>query len=420
MEPEIRYEISKERLYLYAPAAYILMKVVFQQPVSPEALRAAIAKATERQATLCSRVVQDWDGTAYFVPCEPIPVCVTELKSEETLRAVMQREIRTPFDIEHGEWMRHYFTEEKGCSVWFFACHHMAGDGLSVLFFIRDVQAAAADPLLQWERQPFRLCRPGSLGGKLPAPMRWGIHAMNWQWGKDGKTFGPEDRERMAGTYWRGRVLSMEHATVEKAWVERVLTACRAHNVTLTAAWVAAVLMTDVDSADVGIAVSARPMDFDGMANWATGISIRCTPKSEDFWKTAQDIRHFVLKKQGDVNQRNFLLNFLGELSPTLIDASYFSAFDGLKSKAVGRVTNMFGYGGRPKGCSVTNLLCAPFEADFIERIEFYPPMVPNARRLFGLVTVGGKLEITLQSFEPEEETSRVLNAALNQMLREL
>ena len=420
MEPEARYEIGKERLYLYAPAAYILMKVVFQAHVSPEALRAAIGKAAARQATLCSRVEQDRDGAAYFVPCEPVPAHITVVKPEEALQAVMQREIRTPFDVEHGGWMRHYFAEENGRDVWLLACHHMAGDGLSVLFFIRDVQTALGDLPLQWERQPFCLCQSASLGGKLPAPMRWGIHAINRQWEKDGRIFRPEDRERMTGAYWQGRMLSMKHTTVENGLLESVLAACRSHGVTLTAAWLAAVMTTDGNATDAGVAVSVRPKNFDGMANWATGISVRYTPKSGDFWRAARDIRRLMLKKQGNVDQRNFLLNFLRELSPTLIDATYFSAFDGLENKAAGRVRDMFGYNGGSKGCSVTNLLRAPLVAGMIERIEFYPPMVPNAKRLFGLVTVEDKLEFTLQSFEPEEDTIRFLDAALDRIVREL
>jgi len=43
---------------------------------------------------------------------------------------------------------------------------------------------------------------------------------------------------------------------------------------------------------------------------------------------------------------------------------------------------------------------------------------VPNARLLFGMVTVRGNLEITLQSFAGEKETKALLDAALSRLFQ--
>jgi len=409
------HAIEKERIYLFAPAAMIFMKVTFQGIIPADALQSAVGRAAAGQVALCSLVEQRPDGSAFFVPCDPPVPRVLPAAPGETPEAVMRREMRTPFAVERGEWMRHFLAEEDGKSVWLLCCHHMAGDGIALLYFIRDVEAALADGGRTREREPLALCSPG---GALPLPIRMGVRALNRQWGKTGRTFGPEDRARMTDAYWASRSLGMAHAVVDAQRLEKLLKACRAQRVTLTAAWLTAVWFLEKGTMDAGIAVSIRPEGLEAMANWATGISVRCAWNGVEFWHAARKIHRRMRRKTGDIRKRDFLLRFLRALSPTLIDASYFAAFDGLENGAARRISAMFGYDGHPKSCSVTNLLRAPLGNGAVERIAFYPPMVPNARLLFGMVTVRGNLEITLQSFAGEKETKALLDAALSRLFQ--
>ncbi len=408
--------VDKERLYLFAPAAAILMRVTFATIVSAERLQSAIQRAGARQAVLGCRVEQRLNGEAFFVPCVSPLVTVREAAAEETPEALMRREMRTPFALEQGEWMRHHCWQADGRTVWLLSFHHMAGDGTALLFFIRDVQSALRDAGLVWQRQPFCLCAPGSLDGELSAPMWWGLRGLNRQWEKAKRCFTPEDRVRMTDTYWAGRSLSMAQTVAEPRQLERMLAACRLHHTTLTAAWLAAVLFATGEPMDAGIAVSIRPGGLDGMANWATGVSVRCAPGRAAFWEVAQDIRRRMLRKTEDPARLNFLLHFLRALSPTLIDAAYFAAFDGFQNKAAGRLSRMFGYDGHPKSCSVTNLMRAPLAEDDLESLAFYPPMVPNARRLFGMVTAGGRLCVTLQTLGDGADARTLLDTVMSRM----
>ena len=411
--------VDKERLYLFAPAAAILLLVTFQRAVPPERLQSAIRRAAARQAVLGSRVQQQPDGSAFFTPCNPPLLSVQLPGTEETPEALMRREMQTPFAVERGEWMRHYcWQPEGGRTVWLLSCHHMAGDGIAMLYFLRDVQKALFNPSLCWQREPFYLCVPGELQGALPVPMRWGMAALNRQWKKTGHGFTPEDREKLLPAYWAKRNLSMAQKMVEPEQLTQWLAACRLHHTTLTAAWLAAVLLVTGEAMDAGIAVSIRPAGLESMANWATGISIRCTPDHRAFWETARDIRRRMLRKSENPAKRKFLLHFLHALSPTLIDAAYFAAFDGFNNKAAGRLCRMFGYDGHPKSCSVTNLLRAPLADGAIETIAFYPPMVPNAKRLFGLVTAGDRLCATLQILGDEADAPQLLNAVITRMVQ--
>lgn len=408
--------VAKERLYLHAPAACILMQVTFAAPVAAQALAAAIDRAAARQAVLCSRVKQLPDGAAVFEPCAPVSARVQLALPGESLCTAMHEEMRTPFDVEHGAWMRHRLWQQQTGSVWLLAAHHMAGDGLSMLYFIRDVQCALDDPSLQWQQEPFCLCTPAAMRGRLPLPLRTGVRVLNRAWARGKKVFTPIDRARVTQAYWGDRVLAMECETVEPAALVRMLAACRQHNVTLTAAFLAAAVRTIGGTVDAGLAVNIRPDGLEGLANWATGISVQYAAQGKDFWQAAQEIFALMQQKLQNENKRNFLLQFLQALSPTLIDAAYYSAFDGLPDKTARTMSSMFGYSGNPKGCSVTNLMRAPFAGKGIRALAFYPPMVPNAKLLFGLVTLDGSLAVTLESFAEPAQARRLLKGILAQL----
>lgn len=116
----------------------------------------------------------------------------------------------------------------------------------------------------------------------------------------------------------------------------------------------------------------------------------------------------------------------MGELRPSLVDAAYFSGYAGYENKAAGMVRDMFGYHGNPKGISVTNLGKLPIPSVYgayqLKEFIFAPPLVPNAKRLFGAATLGeeGVLNLTMtagkEDFLREEAFFRQAAAILKGM----
>ncbi len=175
---------------------------------------------------------------------------------------------------------------------------------------------------------------------------------------------------------------------------------------------------------DVGMAVDIRQNGYAGMGNFTSGISIQYAYDStKDFWLNAQKVHALIYTKLDSNVKKYFLNQFMGALDPTLIDSAYFSAFDRYENKTAKTIARMFGYNGHPKGISMTNLAKIPVSstysasapADLACRANptpdsadcsrssysagnFYvvPPLVPNARRIFGMATQGGVLSMTL------------------------
>ncbi len=411
--------IGKERLYYMSPAANIVMEAELAAQVSAEALASAISRAAHRQASLCSRAVLNNNGEAELVPCEPAPVQVTQFEGAQELELLRSREAQTPLEPENALWMRHSLGTVDGKTIWLLSMHHVAADGLSVLYFIRDTLLALKDENLCWQTEPFMLCDPSKLGGKSPLPLRLLVGGIARGWEKEKRLFTPHDRQRVTQGYWSGRELCAVSRAIEGAELERVLSLCRANGVTLTAAICATMLDADGKASEAALAVSIRPKGFEGAANWATGITVKRGKQQKPLFEAAAEFKRGMDEKLGSEAKRNYLLKFLDLIPPTLMDASYFSVFDGLQSKPAAAIAGLLGYTRDPKGLSMTNLLRAPIDEADVKSIRFYPPLMPNIRRLVGMATVGSRLEITLQSFEPPEECERYLDKVISLITEE-
>ena len=89
-------------------------------------------------------------------------------------------------------------------------------------------------------------------------------------------------------------------------------------------------------------------------------------------------------------------------------------------------VRDMFGYHGNPKGISVTNLGKLPIPTCYgayrLKEFVFAPPLVPNAKRLFGVAALGEEtvLQVTMiaekEAFPREEAFFKQAAAVLKRM----
>jgi len=149
------------------------------------------------------------------------------------------------------------------------------------------------------------------------------------------------------------------------------------------------------------------------MGNYASGFSIQLRPDSQkDFWANAAKVHERMLEKINHHGKKFFILNFMNAVSPTLIDAAYYSAFDEFSDPTAASTSRMFGYQGNGKGISLTNLTRAPIPDQYgaicLARIVFAPPLVPNAKRILGIVTIGGCMTVTMQYCMDYEENRAI------------
>jgi NRPS condensation-like uncharacterized protein len=162
------------------------------------------------------------------------------------------------------------------------------------------------------------------------------------------------------------------------------------------------------------------------MGNYATGISIVCAyDEKKDFWQNAVSVQRHVYRKINSNKSKYFLLRFLDGLEPTLIDATYFAAFDGYKNDTASRFQRMFGFGEAPKDLSITNLTRLPIKEAYgkylIDDLVFSAPLAANAKRMIGIATLGGKMKLAMRVLKNGEAAAdrALLDKAVDYLISE-
>ena len=128
------------------------------------------------------------------------------------------------------------------------------------------------------------------------------------------------------------------------------------------------------------------------LGNYATAFSVIIKKPSQDLISLARQIHEKVQEIQKHPSKEMFVLSCYFAMKPTLIDAVAISSLGSFNSKAGKFVGDkMFGYESR-NGHSITNL--GRIESDSISEGIFIPPASPATKKIWGVLTVNGKMQI--------------------------
>lgn len=128
------------------------------------------------------------------------------------------------------------------------------------------------------------------------------------------------------------------------------------------------------------------------LGNYATAFSVRLKVKNSDTMKTARKIHEQVQKIMKTPASLFLILQCYARLTPSLIDAAAISTlgnFDSKAGKFIG--TAFFGFES-PTGYSITNL--GKIESKSIDNAIFIPPASPAIKKIKGVLTVNGRMNI--------------------------
>lgn len=398
--------IDKERTHLFSPAANIVVKAEIRGGAEIESLKAAIKKAVESNGILSNKIEINDSGDAWYEAIDKpaIGIGVTDMQWEDI--AARQEKIR--FEVERGELLRFFIIPGGNAVQILIIAHHLAGDGLSICFLIQDIMTALSGGELEYK--PIELLSPGSLPAKssLGGPMKAMINIMNRRWRKTGKVFLLPDFVRMFEGYWSERETVIYSCGLTSDRLDKLNCAAKEHSVTLNSVLTTALIRAAGGKADTGLAASIRKPGYEGMGNYATGISVIYEyDEKKDFWENAGAVQKLIYNKLDSDRRKLFLLQFMGRLEPTLIDAAYFAAFDGYKNKTAVRFQKMFGFSGKPKDLSITNLTRLPIKEEYgeysLDELIFSAPLVANAKRIIGAAALGKSLRLSMHVMKDEE-----------------
>lgn len=367
--------IRTERANLFEPNVYISMVVKISGMVSKEAVREAVEKAYEANEATMSRIVMEDGGDAYYEKMESSG-CKFFFDSRSFITIIKESE-KNPFAIQKGELVRTYLTIENQEMVLLIHAHHLVGDGKSILILVKDVMDGLSGK--QPEYKPMFLIDQRFLGkkAKLRLGIRLALKKVNRKWEKVGKAFTWEDYYDVHKRYWESHSSEIEVKTYSANELKKN---CK-NGATLNSYLITDFLRKTTESKVVGIPVNIREED-NGMSNQTSGISIKCQYQTDKSFEENLSIIHKEIYKMiRNVNMKYFILLFMGQLSPSLVDSILLQTHGCYQNKLSKKMAGIMGYIGKEgRDLGVTNLTRINIPNDYgsfrIEDILFIPPKV--------------------------------------------
>lgn len=398
-------KLLTERIHYYAPAINIVMVVTIGGAPSEVELKAAIHKALGKHEIYNSKVVLNEEGVGYYsvIPEGNVKIEVRDYVDEGDWKKIINEQERIAFDFIHGELIRFFLLRRQDTTQLVIIAHHLAGDGLAITFLIRDIMTALGDPSITYQKLPLRICTEKDIpkAATLKPHVRLLVKLANRQWNKNKKVFQYGEFLSMFHKYWSSRKTAVENKIISGEDFIRLQKICKEKNITINTAIATAFILAIKTEKESGYAVSVRPEGYEGMGNFASGISIEYEPDlNKSFWENAVLIQGELYKRLKQLRKKYFVLKFMSKVEPTIMDAIYFNTFDGYQNKIAESFGSMFRYKGNPRGIGLTNLTRLTIPRAYgrysIDKLEFVAPIVPNAKRIIGVVTIEDMMSITM------------------------
>ena len=416
--------VDKERLWVFAPVYLVVSKAEVEGDISIDQLREAIKTAVSAHELLQQKIILDEEWNAYYNPCEPFPFVIEEYDGD--WREVVYAQEKIPYAIEKGEFIRFFLQKiPNGVSI-MFVTHHLAGDGTSYAYLLQDILRAATGENLEYK--PLHLFPMDSLPkeSQLTFLMRMLMKNMNRKWNKTKRQFTFEEAKNLHQSYWENHSSVIEEEVIDGEIYDTILQNVKAHDVTVNSVITTALIRAAEELSDVGHAASIREKGYTGMGNFATGISTKYQYNENlSFWENAKNVQKLLYEKLQSPAKKYFLLQFMGQIEPTLIDAIYFAACSDYSNATAITFAKMFGYAENPKGISITNLTRLPIAEDYgkfkMTDYTFVPPLVLNSQRIIGVAAFGHRMNIALHlNKDPSVEMHRAFFHKGVEYLRQL
>lgn len=396
--------IRTERANLFEPNVYISMVVKISGMVSKEAVREAVEKAYEANEATMSRIVMEDGGDAYYEKMESSG-CKFFFDSRSFITIIKESE-KNPFAIQKGELVRTYLTIENQEMVLLIHAHHLVGDGKSILILVKDVMDGLSGK--QPEYKPMFLIDQRFLRkkAKLRLGIRLALKNVNRKWEKVGKAFTWEDYYDVHKRYWESHSSEIEVKTYSANELKKN---CK-NGATLNSYLITDFLRKTTESKVVGIPVNIREED-NGMSNQTSGISIKCQYQTDKSFEENLSIIHKEIYKMiRNVNMKYFILLFMGQLSPSLVDSILLQNHGCYQNKLSKKMAGIMGYIGKEgRDLGVTNLTRINIPNDYesfrIEDILFIPPKVSYTKNVVGVCTYGDNLTVCHHKMKRQKGT---------------
>ena len=387
----MKHEIIYERSELFDVNMVITIIIDILGKMSETELNEAFQKAIRVNEILLSKIVIENDGRAFYVDNASPKSSITVVDKE--LDLIRQEEEKIRFKIEEGEFIRAFAKEDNNGFSILFLMNHMAGDGMSLEYFIEDFMT-----YLSGGSKTYKKIRTVETKENLDSISRGIVRYYNRRW-KD-KVFTFEDMQNAYECYWKNRSTVIESTIIEKSEMDKILEECHRTGVKFTSYLTAKLIKDENKKMAVGYAMDYRHDNNHSMGNQASGFSIKYKyNSSKNVFENAQKIQKKIDKKMKEHKKGSYILNFVAGIKPTLHDAVNLEHTGIFHNTVSYSLAKLMGYVGKTKDYSITNLTVIDIPIIYgeyeITRMLFAGPVVSYGKRIISVVTCNGKTVIT-------------------------
>lgn len=412
-------KIEKERLWVYSPVTQVVFEADYLGCNEGQLIQ-SIDKAVNCYEALKSKVMIDKEGRAWFVPIEQANYSIQQ--DDRVAEEMICEQEKKPFDIWKGEYIRFFYRLMEDRIRLTVIAHHIIGDGLSFAYFLESILVSLTGKQLELIPAKEISIKQINEQSKLSLPLRIMERHFNKKWKKYEKIFSISEYEEMARQYWQTHESMVVSKCINNKAYEQLIAYSKKVDVTVNTLIITAFLEADQVDTDCGIAISLREAEDPSMGNYAIGASMHYKYDGAiGFRRNAENVQKLIYKQLKDKSKKFFLLNFMGNMEGTLLDAVYFAACGGYENPLANQYAKMFGYMGNPKGLSVTNLKVLPIKTEIgeyrVQNIRFIPPLVLNLKNIVGVASANDALSITLH-LDAKKEVNRSLEIFENAIKR--
>lgn len=388
-------EILTERPNLFEPNVYIVMCVELTGEICLQQLTAAINEAYKANEATMSKIVLN-HGIAYYEKLS-VSGCKTMVTDKNWIELVKENE-KLPFAIDKGELVRTFIIPAETDTQIMIMAHHLAGDGKSIIYLIKDIMNALAQNPLTYK--PLVLLKRNSFEHiKLSLSAKLFIHYCKRKWKKSNFTW--QDYYNLHNKYWETSCSDIHYETLSISKTEQIIERAKQIGCSVNSYLVTMFLQKYQRKCEVGIPVSIRDSKNEAMSNFTSGIRIYHLFNTEKTF--AENAIQVDAKIKREIQKKRlFVLKFLAELPMTLIDAVLLNTHDCYSDRLAKQTAKVMGYIGKIRDLGITNLTVIDIPVHYgnykIENIIFVPPAVSYAQNIIGISTVNGKMTFSFHN----------------------
>ena len=320
--------------------------------------------------------------------------CLTSLEDPELITEY-ERLTGYDWDIRTEGMLKAVAWNMTGKTVFLLVFHHLLTDGRGALDLAKElaeIYAEGNDGSFA-EEKLISSADDMPADSKMPFISRMLVDKANRDWEKEGnKPLSYQEYHEFADSFVKEDKVKITLKKTSSDELGKLVSECREYSVTVNDLLMARMYKDDKTDKII-IAKDLRdslPIYNKGsLGNYSTAFSI-VIKKTDDIWKTAQEIHKKVHKTIASPKDLYLVLQCYARLKPEVLDAAFMAAKGKIAGKSAQFIGKMFFGFEDAKGYSITNL--GKIECNAVSSAFFIPPSSPAIRKTVGVLTVNGEM----------------------------